>query len=315
MRLAWLSPRPNCDKYHGVEPFNTANYCRYVSSEAFCVRARYERFHMNTLLLNRRHCLVLGAGAVGPFASKVLALNAQADAAPKSRVALVIGNAAYRSRPLRHAVNDARAMGANLSELGYSVVARENATLAEMIDSMKTFWLQSREADARLIFFAGHGVVHEGHNYLLPVDADINRAEDVSRMAANLDEIIGKLAEATRGVNVVILDACRTPLGTKGARAIPSGLEQVVAPRGTLVAFSTAPGAAALDGNQGNSPYCRHLMAQLKVPGQSIEQTFKRVRQAVARETADQQIPWENSSLTGDFCFRDGATGLCPTRS
>jgi uncharacterized caspase-like protein len=232
------------------------------------------------------------------------------------RVALVIGNANYPKRPLLNPVKDARAVATSLGGLGYEVIAREDADLGSMIDAMKTFWLKSRDADARVVFYAGHGVVHEGRNYLLPVNAEIKNAADVSSQAADMNaNILDKLAEADRGVSIVIVDACRTPPWSGGtARAMPTGLDPVVAPRGTLVAFSTAPGAPALDGNSGNSPYSRHLIEQLKVPGQSIERMFKRVREAVMVDTANQQVSWESNSLIGkDFCFRNGPTGLCPT--
>jgi uncharacterized caspase-like protein len=267
---------------------------------------------------NRRRCLCL-TGMISALAvSRLLHANesrAEPTVVPaENRVALVIGNSRYANRPLRHAVNDARAVAASLAGLGYQLVTREDATLESMLSAMKTFWLKSREASVRVIYFAGHGVVHEGRNYLLPINATIGSAQDVFRMAARLDEIVDKLAQTDQGVNVVILDACRTSLSSNaGSRFIASGLEPVVAPRGTVVAFSTAPGSVAYDGNNGNSPYSRHLSAQLRIPGQPIEQMFKRVRQAVAEETANQQIPWENSSLTGDFCFQKGPKGLCPS--
>ncbi len=275
---------------------------------------------INLQPVNRRHCLGLGLAAM---ASTVIAQQPPLAAVSRggvnpalgdSRVGLVIGNSAYASRPLRNAVNDARTVAASLTDLGYQLVTREDASLDGMLSAMKSFWLKSREASVRVIYFSGHGVVHEGRNYLLPVDAQIGSAADVSRMAAKLDEIIDKLAEIEKGVNVVILDACRTSLSASaGSRFLPTGLEPVLAPRGTVVAFSTAPGSVAYDGNNGNSPYSRHLSAQLRIPGQPIEQMFKRVRQAVANETANQQIPWENSSLTGDFCFQKSPKGLCPS--
>lgn len=254
----------------------------------------------------RRAVLALGLGALA---------GAGAAQDGDSRMALVIGNGAYPARPLRNAVGDARAVAAGLGNLGYQLATLENATLADLLDAMKSFWLKSRDADARVIYFAGHGVVHEGRNFLLPVDAAIEKAADVERMAARLDDVIEKLSARERGVNVLILDACRTSLSASSAsRFIASGLEPVTAPRGTVVAFSTAPGAVAYDGGaaKGASPYRRNLVAQLNVPGQPIEQMFKRVRAGVSSETANRQVPWENSSLTGDFCFRKSRAGLCP---
>jgi uncharacterized caspase-like protein len=276
---------------------------------------------MTPFKINRRDYLALGLAGMAYSATSWANTNIHTAPSlsatdPKgTRMALVIGNAKYEHRPLRHAAKDANLVATSLVELGYQVHPLKDASLVEMLEAMKTFWLNSRSADARVIFYAGHAVVHDSRNYLLPIDAKINSAAEVPRMAAELNAFTDKLAEAKRGVNVVILDACRTSLSNKsGSRAIPSGLEPVVAPRGTLVAFSTAPGAVALDGNEGNSPYSRHLMEQLKVPGQPIEQMFKRVRDAVAKETDEQQVPWENSSLRGDFCFRNGPSGLCPTK-
>lgn len=275
---------------------------------------------MKTLRMNRRSCLGLGLSGLVASVPAITPVRGSlppvgpAPARDDGLVALVIGNSAYASRPLRHAVNDARSVSASLADLGYQLVQRENAALDDMLGAMKSFWLKSRDARVRVVYFAGHGVVHEGRNYLLPVNAAIGAAADVSRMAARLDEILDKLAEAERGVNVIILDACRTSLSASaGSRFVPSGLEPVLAPRGTVVAFSTAPGAVAFDGNNGNSPYSRHLATQLRVPGQPIELMFKRVRQAVADETANRQIPWESSSLTGDFCFRKSPKGMCPS--
>jgi uncharacterized caspase-like protein len=267
----------------------------------------------------RRHLLALGLLSATMPALAQLRVGRTGVRSGGSRVALVIGNADYAVRPLRNAVTDARSVATTLRELGYELVTRENATLPMMIDAMKSFWLKSRDADVRVVYFSGHGMQYHGRNYLVPVDAAIDREADVPRKAAALDEMIDKVTEAGRGVNIVILDACRTPpvnlpktrsLGGTGPFA--PGLAQVIAPQGTVVAFSTAPGAVAYDGSDGASPYTRNLIAQLRVPGQPIEQMFKRVRAAVARETADRQVPWETSSLTGDFCFRQGPSGRCP---
>jgi uncharacterized caspase-like protein len=270
---------------------------------------------------NRRLVLAMGLSSlVVPVAAQPALRTARPEGDPPparrgvNRMALVIGNSAYSVRPLRYAVNDARTVAASLADLGYELITRENASLDSMLSAMKSFWLKSREADVRVIYFAGHGVVHEGKNYLLPVNAAIDGAVDVPRMAAKLDDVIDKLTETDKGVNVIILDACRTSLSmAASSRFLPTGMEPVLAPRGTVVAFSTAPGSVAYDGKNGNSPYSRHLSAQLRIPGQPIEQMFKRVRQAVAEETANRQIPWENSSLTGDFCFQTGPKGLCPS--
>ena len=238
-----------------------------------------------------------------------------------SKLALIIGNADYRVKPLRNAVTDARSIATAMRESGFSIIARENASQASMIDAMKEFWLRGRRADARVMYFSGHGIQHRGRNYLVPVDMVIDNEEDVPRRAASVDEVVEKLNESSKGVNVVILDACRTPpvagsTRTRGGnlgvtRSQSNGLAQVSAPQGTLIAFSTAPGSVAYDGIDGSSPYTRHLVEQMRVPGQSVEQLFKRVRIGVARDTANKQVPWESSSLMGDFCFSTDGSGRC----
>jgi carboxyl-terminal processing protease len=125
-------------------------------------------------------------------------------------------------------------------------------------------------------------------------------------------------------MNIVILDACRNNpfsgelvVGPDGRRlkfrgATPAGLAPVDAPLGSMVAFSTAPGGVALDNpNEKNSLYTKHLLGTMQTPGLPVEMLFKQVRLAVARETGRIQVPWESSSLTGDFCFRLGPQGTC----
>jgi uncharacterized caspase-like protein len=276
---------------------------------------------LQTDLISRRELLstsAFAAAAIGcPWANAQRVKPSGND----SKIALVIGNADYKIKPLRNAVNDARSVASAMRDVGYNLIMRENASQASMIDAMKEFWVRSRRSEARVLFFSGHGLQHKGRNYLVPVDMVIENEEDVPRKAASVDEVIEKLNENTRGVNVVILDACRTPpvagsTRTRGgnlgaARSLGSGLAQVNAPQGTLIAFSTAPGSVAYDGVDGSSPYTRHLVEQLRTPGQSVEQLFKRVRIGVARDTANKQVPWESSSLMGDFCFSPDATGRC----
>lgn len=270
---------------------------------------------------SRRRCLAGLAGLAGTALCPV-ALAARAALPPDDRkLALVIGNADYKVKPLRNAVNDARSVAGALRSLGYSLIVRENATQADMIDAMKAFWLRGRHSDARVMYFSGHGVQYRGRNYLVPVDMVIEHEDDVPRRAALVDEVVEKLNEASVGVNVVILDACRTPpmtgsTRTRGpgngrSRSVAPGLAQVSAPQGTIIAFSTAPGTVAYDGLGGSSPYTQHLVEQLKTPGQSVEQLFKRVRIGVARDTGNRQVPWESSSLMGEFCFNPDSAGRC----
>ena len=270
----------------------------------------------------RRRMLTMAAAISCSVAAPSVVAQRSKLSNDDAKLALVIGNADYKVKPLRNAVSDARAVATAMRDVGFNLIVRENASQASMIDAMKEFWLRGRRSDARVLYFAGHGLQHRGRNYLIPVDMVIDQEEDVPRKAASVDEMVDKLNENNKGVNVVILDACRTPpvLGSTRTRGVGGlgasrswgpGLAQVSAPQGTLIAFSTAPGSIAYDGVDGSSAYTRHLVDQLKTPGQSVEQLFKRVRIGVARDTGNKQVPWESSSLMGDFCFSTDGTGRC----
>lgn len=239
------------------------------------------------------------------------------------RVAMVIGNESYARLPLRNPVNDARAVAQALRAVGFTVMLRENAGYGVMVDSMREFLDRSSDAEVRLVYFAGHGAQFDGKNYLIPVDATLQHDKELTTKAANATELAAKLAQNKSGVNIMILDACREApfplLSTRNplrARAVQPGLAGANAPQGTLIAFSTGPGGIAMDGPAGtNSAYTRHLVAHLSEPGLAVEQLFKRIRIGVARDTQQKQIPWETSSLMGDFCFRPAPDGSCPLAS
>jgi uncharacterized caspase-like protein len=269
----------------------------------------------------RRNALRLIAGAAGLAA---LPYGFAQSAPDSEKIALVIGNSAYKTAPLKNPVADAVAIAANLRQLGFAVVQRENTTLRDLIETLREFSQRAAQSAVRVIFYAGHGVQVNGKNYLVPVDADPQTEDDIPAQSADAGEFIDRLSAIKHGINIVILDACRVnPFGggvlvdPQGRRirfrgAAPSGLARLDAPAGTLVAFSTAPGGIALDGPNGkHSIYAKHLLAHLSTPGMPIEQLFKRVRIGVSEETQRVQVPWESSSLTTDFCFRGGPQGAC----
>ncbi len=277
----------------------------------------------------RRLCagLLLASVGVPCLAARPMTLAAPgvAPVAPDERkAALVIGNSAYRVGALKNPVNDAQAVAGSLRTLGFDVELRENTSLRDMIESFRQFSVSARSAQVRVVFYAGHGVQVKGRNYLLPVDTEIRAEDEVAAKSADLNELLERLGASKQGINIVILDACRNNpfsgvqlVGPDGRRlkfrgATPSGLAPVEAPLGSMVAFSTAPGGVALD-NPGdkNSLYTKHLLAAMRSPGLPIELLFKQVRLGVARETGRVQVPWESSSLTGDFCFMPGANGTC----
>ncbi len=242
---------------------------------------------------------------------------ATSSSAQSQRLALVIGNAKYKIAPLKNPVNDSRAVSSALRGLGFEVMERENVSQKELIAALQQFSILARTSQTRLVYYAGHGIQIKGRNYLIPVNAEWSTDESVVRTSADVNDLLERLGDLRSGINIVVLDACRnnpynnTPtLDSNGrrvyARALKStfGLAPVDAPHGTFIAFSTAPGAVAIDiGDGKNSVYAKYFLANLNAPGQTLEQMFKRVRVSVANETQNQQIPWESSSLMGDFCF------------
>ena len=261
------------------------------------------------------------------FLAALCACGAAPAAEP--RIALVIGNSAYGAKPLPNPARDARAVAAVLTRLGFEVILRENARLADLIDIFGDFAARSRRYPVRLVYYAGHGVQANGRNYMIPVDADIRADEEVRYKGADIGELIDRLAERHDGLNIVILDACRnnpypavlrgdTGLAGIAAPQLPlrlrtrlRGATGPMEPKGTVIAYATAPGAIAYDGDSANSLYTRALLANIETPGLPLELMFKRVRQTVVQQTREAQIPWENSSLVGDFCFAPGQAGLC----
>lgn len=254
----------------------------------------------------------------------LVSIQTHANENTERRYALVIGNGAYSFSPLKNPVNDARAIAETLRGFGFEVELRENARMPTMLEALREFAHKGRDYHVRLFYYGGHGLQLGGKNYLLPVDADIKTEDDVPARSADLGEFLDRIGQFPQGLNIVILDACRNnPFAGDGVLladgrrvrfrgAAPGGLAPVEAPSGTLVAFSTAPGAIALDGvGSRHSLYTKHLLEQIGTPGLPVEQMFKRVRVAVAAETKRQQVPWENSSLMGDFCFRTIPGGAC----
>ncbi|MEO9103105.1 MAG: caspase family protein [Burkholderiales bacterium] len=259
-----------------------------------------------------------------PALLAALAATTRAGAANTDRIALVIGNGAYKQAPLKNPVGDARAVAGSLRELGYDVNLRENTTLRELIEALRVFSLRAPKSAVRMLFYAGHGVQVKGRNYLLPIDVDPQSPEDVARQGADVGELVDRLSQIEHGANIVMLDACRVNpfaggvvVGPDGRRlkfrgSTPGGLAPVDAPVGTLVAFSTAPNGVALDGaGSDHSVYTRHLLERIATPGLPIEKLLKQVRIAVAKDTDRVQVPWESSSLTADFCFKPNAQGQC----
>jgi len=238
-------------------------------------------------------------------------LGRTADAG--SRLALVIGNNDYENAPLKNPINDARAMKATLEKVGFKVIYIEDANYETMDSAVTTFAQSLRKDSVALFYYSGHGVQAGGFNYLIPAKERINSEEALRYHALNAQFVLDGIQKAGSRVNIVILDACRNNpfIGFKSAAS--DGLVSMSGPAGTLIAFATAPGKVAADGVGSNSAYTKHLVDALLQQNVKIEDMFKQVRQAVSEETHGGQVPWEHSSLVGDFCFAGSQCGNADT--
>ena len=232
----------------------------------------------------------------------------------ESRVALVIGESAYRAvTPLPNPANDAKAMSKLLSDAGFEVTSAANLSQKEMNDKVGNFAAQiaAKGPDTvALVFYAGHGLQIDGENFLVPVDVDPKREADIPLQAVRLNDILNTLNSVPTRMRIVLLDACRNnpfPAINQTAGRGLALIETKTGAPGTFVSFSTSPGAEAEDGNGADSPYTTALLSAARTPGLPIEQAFKQVRLAVNRATDGRQTPWESSSLTEDFEFIAGS--------
>jgi len=220
-------------------------------------------------------------------------------------IALLIGNAAYSIGQLDNPTNDATDFARVLQEIGFDdVKVLTDQNQQQMMQAIRDFGDRLKNNDGiGLFFFAGHGVQVEGENYLLPVGVPIRNEDEVKKNAVPANLVLRYMEDSKNRVNVVVLDACRNNPFIKTRSLKSRGLAPMDAPSGSLIAFSTAPGTEALDGTGRNGLYTKHLMANVKVPGLTIEQVFKRTREAVEKESeriaGKRQSPREESSLKG----------------
>lgn len=236
---------------------------------------------------------------IGWVALALCALTS-AEAQAQKRVALLVGNAAYAAAPLTNPVNDATDLSAALKARGFETVVVLNSSKRDFNERVRVFADKITPGTVALFYYAGHGMQVGGRNYLLPVDAKVQAEADVVEQGIEIDSVLQRLEGKAAAINLVILDACRNNPFTSAKGA---GLASIDAPKGSLVAFATSPGKVALDGKGRNGVYTKHLLANLNAPGLRVEDVFKRVRVGVTEESQGQQVPWENTSLVGDFYF------------
>ena len=256
--------------------------------------------------------LLAASAALAQGGERTLVLAPTKQVAGDARHALVIGNNAYTNGPLRNPVNDARAMAKALGEAGFNVVLVENGTQLGMQRAIRNFGNQIAKGGIGLFYYAGHGLQVKGRNYLVPVNAEIGLEDEIEFTTVDVNLVLAKMDSAKNSLNIVILDACRNNPFARGWRSAASGLAQMDAPTGTFIAFATAPGSVAADGSGENGVYTKHLLAEMPRTGVPIELMFKQVRNGVMTETNGRQIPWESSSLRGEFAFRPGAPTASP---
>ncbi|WP_308734070.1 caspase family protein [Humidesulfovibrio sp.] len=241
-----------------------------------------------------------------------LLLFATGSALASSRTALVIGNSAYPTAPLKNPANDAADVAAALKKLGFDVVLLKNATMQQMEEAVREFGLKLRQGGTGLFYFAGHGVQVAGENYLVPVNAVIQSEGDVKYGCLNAGLVLAKMEDAGNGPNVVILDACRNNPFARSFRSAEAGLARMDAPTGSIIAYATAPGKVASDGDGRNGLYTQHLLRNIATPGLSVSDMFMSVREAVVRDSGKKQVPWENTSLIGRFSLAGPVAAPAP---
>jgi len=240
-----------------------------------------------------------------------------------ARLALVVGNANYRSAPrLRNAINDARAIAEKLSLLGFRVRTEFDVdgeqfqrVVGEFVRDLAATGGPEKKAQA-LLFFAGHGVQVRGENYLLPIDGDIATEVDLKLRTVHLNivtEAMGSAAETS----IVVLDCCRDnplprTLTDKRTRSIAAqgGLASFDAPTGAFVAFATQPDNVAEDGSGDNSPFTAALAQLIDRPDTPISELMIHVRRIVHARTNGRQVPWDRSALFQPFAFKSTGGAL-----
>ncbi len=225
------------------------------------------------------------------------------------RVALVIGNGAYKASPLANPPNDARLMAKTLKETGFELVGRKahvNVNKERMQELILEFGQQlKRSGGVGLFFFAGHGMQVGGENYLIPVGAmkKIGSEGAVKIYSVSVGEVLLGMEEARNRLNLVVLDACRNNPFKRSFRTGTRGLASVSAPSGTMMLYATKPGDVASDGARGNGPFTRALAKHMKNPGIKLEDVVKKTVLEVESETRQAQTPWSEGVLRGDFYF------------
>ena len=229
----------------------------------------------------------------------------------QEKIALVIGNADYQISALKNALNDAEDIASALKKLDFKVTLVKNANKRVMKDAIYDFSEKLNKDTVGLFYYAGHAVQYHGENYLIPINAlsEIKKNRHLEDEAVRSGIVSKEMELSQSKLNFIFLDACRdNPLPSE-SRGVSNGLARSQDAEGSLIAFSTSPGNTAKDGEGRNSPYTKNLLKFINTPNQPIELMLKDVKEAVANETNGNQLPWYESSITGNFCFNSTPEG------
>lgn len=261
----------------------------------------------------------MGKGWLGALLlSAVLGVMTAFAAPSEKRIALVIGNSAYRNTPaLLNPVNDAADLAASLKRVGFDVILERDLDKRSMELAIGRFARIAQDADTALFFYAGHGIQYRGLNYLVPTDASLEDEFSLNFDVTRVDDVLFAL-ERAHGIKILILDACRdNPLLDRLTRTaatrdlLPSkGLAKIEPTRGMVIAYSTQANQIAVDGGGRNSPFASALMKEIEEPGVEIGTLFRRVAADVHRATQGKQLPELSISLVGEYYINTRETDL-----
>lgn len=240
------------------------------------------------------------------MAALLVSFSSMANAPSASRVALVIGNGAYKESPLKNPVNDAQDMAKLLKAKNFKVVYRSNLKVDQIGSTLREFKSLLEPGATAVVFYAGHGLQIKDQNYLPAVDAEISVEEDVRIQSMSVKNILNILDESKTALNLVFLDACRNNPYARSFRSVNTGgLARVEAPIGTLISFATRPGGVASDGGARNGLYTEQLLKQLESSTLPLESVLKQVVSNVRRVSGGKQEPWFEGVLDGEFYFNE----------
>ena len=235
----------------------------------------------------------------------LLVLASQASSAAEGRAAVVVGNDTYLRAPLENAVNDARSITATLRELEFAVRHLENLTRADLATVVAAIESSVPQQGVGLFYYAGHAVQYQGVNYLLPVDFEVVPPERLGEVALTVDEVLAAMHGAGAGISLIVLDACRdNPFGEASGAYGPGLANMQRGINETLIFYSAAEGAVALDGEGPNSPFTGALVSALQRPDVDIYDISRHVRAAVREATGGRQIPFVSGSIERQLVLR-----------